>query len=86
VDDEEYEDIVADIRDECEKFGAVRSLHIPRPARDGGEVRGLGKIFVEFHDVGSARIAQQSLAGRKFAGRTVVTSFVSEERYHGRQF
>jgi len=43
VDDEEYEDIVADIKEECEKYGRVRSVFIPRPAQ-GIEVRGLGKV------------------------------------------
>ena len=85
VDDDEYEDIVADVKDECERFGRVKSVFIPRPSRDG-EVRGLGKIFVEFQEVNGCRAAQQGLAGRKFAGRTVVTSFISEDRYHTREF
>jgi splicing factor U2AF subunit len=43
VDDDEYDDIVADIKDECEKYGAVKSVFIPRPF-EGVEVRGLGKV------------------------------------------
>jgi len=46
-DDEEYEDIVADVKEECEKFGPVRSLFIPRPVK-GEEVPGLGKVFFPF--------------------------------------
>ena len=30
-DDEEYQDIVDDITDECNKFGAVEGVRIPRP-------------------------------------------------------
>ena len=30
-DDDEYEDIVEDIREECVKYGAVKSLEVPRP-------------------------------------------------------
>ncbi|KAG8682947.1 hypothetical protein FRC09_016415 [Ceratobasidium sp. 395] len=33
TDDSEYEEIVEDIRDECSKFGPVRTLVIPRPAK-----------------------------------------------------
>lgn len=43
VDDEEYEEIIEDIRDECAKYGNVRSLEIPRPI-EGVEVPGLGKV------------------------------------------
>ena len=46
-DEEEYEDILEDIREECGKYGAVRSVEIPRPV-PGVEVPGLGKVFVEF--------------------------------------
>lgn len=30
-DEEEYEEILEDIREECSKFGAVKSVEIPRP-------------------------------------------------------
>ena len=39
---------------------------------------GVGKIFVKFDSADSARKALQSLAGRKFADRTVVTTYFSE--------
>ena len=42
-DDDEYEDILEDIREECSKFGPVRSLEIPRPI-EGVEVPGVGKV------------------------------------------
>ncbi|KAG9511245.1 Splicing factor U2AF 50 kDa subunit [Fragariocoptes setiger] len=82
-DDNEYEEIVQDIRDECSKFGTVKSLVIPRP-KPGEDVPGLGKIFVEFQTVTDAQRAQQNLAGRKFSKRIVVTSFFDRERYERR--
>lgn len=42
-DDDEYEDIYEDIKEECSKYGVVRSLEIPRPV-DGIEVPGCGKV------------------------------------------
>lgn len=47
-DEEEYEDIMDDIREECAKYGPVKSLEIPRPI-DGVEVPGLGKVFIIEH-------------------------------------
>ena len=42
-DEEEYEDILEDIREECSKYGEVRSLEIPRPL-PGVDVPGVGKV------------------------------------------
>lgn len=42
-DEEEYEDICEDIKEECSKYGVVRSLEIPRPI-DGVDVPGCGKV------------------------------------------
>lgn len=42
-DEEEYEDILEDIREECNKYGVVRSIEIPRPI-EGVEVPGCGKV------------------------------------------
>lgn len=44
-DEEEYEDILEDIREECNKYGIVRSLEIPRPI-EGVEVPGCGKVYL----------------------------------------
>ncbi|CAB3402730.1 unnamed protein product [Caenorhabditis bovis] len=83
--DEEYEDILEDIRDECSKYGIVRSLEIPRPY-EGYVVPGVGKVFVEFGSTADCQKAQAALTGRKFANRTVVTSYFDVEKYHNRQF
>lgn len=47
VDEEEFEDIIEDIREECSKYGTVRSIEIPRPI-EGVDVPGLGKVCVEY--------------------------------------
>ncbi len=43
LEDEDYEEILEDIREECCKYGTVRSIEIPRPV-DGVEVPGCGKV------------------------------------------
>lgn len=43
IDDDEYEEIIEDVRDECSKYGQVKSIEIPRPV-DGLEVPGTGKV------------------------------------------
>ena len=40
-DPEEYEDICEDVRDECEKFGKVSSIHVPKPSIDEDGNKGI---------------------------------------------
>ncbi|KAJ7545006.1 hypothetical protein O6H91_09G102600 [Diphasiastrum complanatum] len=80
-DDEEYSDILEDMRDECGKYGSVVNLVIPRPKPTGEEVPGLGKVFVEYSDTEAAAKAKASLNGRKFGGNYVVVMYYSEESF-----
>ncbi|CAG8527242.1 9748_t:CDS:10 [Paraglomus brasilianum] len=79
VEDEEFEDIYEDVREECSKFGKVYDIKIPRPVQ--GNTSGVGKIFVRYETIESAGAALRALAGRKFAERTVLTSYIDEEKY-----
>jgi splicing factor U2AF subunit len=86
-DDQEYQDILEDIVEECQKYGRVRSIEIPRPSKtEGKHVPGLGKVFVEFDSATEAQRAQLNLAGRRFANRVVVTSYFDRDRYRNKEF
>lgn len=79
--DEEYQDILADIQDECSRYGRVRGVVVPRSPSSA-----VGKVFVEFEEASGAMDAQNALEGRKFASRTVNALFFLEEAYETRQF
>ncbi|XP_026856151.2 splicing factor U2AF 65 kDa subunit-like [Electrophorus electricus] len=85
LDDEDYEEILEDIRQECCKHGCVRSIEIPRPV-DGVDVPGCGKIFVEYESAADCQKAMQALTGRKFANRVVVTKYYDPDMYHRHEF
>jgi splicing factor U2AF subunit len=84
-DDEEYEGIMEDVREECSRYGEVVSVEIPRPV-GGVDIPGVGKIFVEFGSADDCSKAHSALAGRKFANRVVVTSFFDLVKYHDKEF
>lgn len=84
-DEDEYDDICEDIKEECNKYGIVRSLEIPRPI-ENVDVPGCGKVFIEFNSILDCQRAQQALTGRKFNNRVVVTSYWDPEKYHRREF
>lgn len=65
-------DIVEDVREECNKYGRVKSIEIPRP-EEGVDVPGLGKVCPNFFflkaDQGlNPRIAQHDNLGQRPCG------------------
>lgn len=44
------------------------------------------QVFVEFNSVIDCQKAQQTLTGRKFNNRVVVTSYFDPDKYHRREF
>ena len=87
MDDEEYEDILRDFREECMKYGTVLNIEIPRPDKESGTCRDcVGKVFVKFLKLESAKKARFNLSGRLFNGRICVASFYKEMSYEVREF
>ena len=75
-----FVEICEDIKEECEKYGKVLEMKVPRPTGGSRQSSGVGKIFIKYDTPESAGKALRALAGRKFADRTVVTTYFSEVR------
>ncbi|KIV80234.1 hypothetical protein PV11_07748 [Exophiala sideris] len=81
LDNDDYEEICEDVQEECQKYGQILSMKIPRPSGGSRQSAGVGKIFIKYEDKESAKKALQALAGRKFADRTVVTTYYDEASF-----
>ncbi|KAJ6396900.1 hypothetical protein OIU77_021852 [Salix suchowensis] len=81
ADDEEYEEILEDMREECCKFGTLINVVIPRPSQVEDKTSGAGKVFLEYSDITSCANARNALNGRKFGGNTVNAFYYPEEKY-----
>lgn len=87
MDDDEYKEILEDIRFECMTFGTVLNVEIPRPdMKNSFASLSVGKIFVKFATIESAKRARYNLSGRKFNGRIAVGSFYPENYFDVRKF
>ncbi|KAG2461458.1 UHMK1 kinase, partial [Polypterus senegalus] len=73
--EEEYEDVVEDMKEECKKYGVVVSLLVPK------ENPGKGQVFVEYASAGNSKEAQKMLTGRTFDGKFVVATFYPLSAY-----
>ncbi|KAI3866705.1 hypothetical protein MKX03_006553 [Papaver bracteatum] len=80
-DDEEYEDIVEDMRLEAGKYGSLTSVIIPRPMAGDEPSPGVGSVFLEFSDTIGAWKAREGLNGRKFGGNEVVAVYYPENKF-----
>ncbi|EJF64234.1 hypothetical protein DICSQDRAFT_144911 [Dichomitus squalens LYAD-421 SS1] len=96
-DDQEYADILEDVKEECGKYGEVEDLRIPRPVKkdkakwgEGGrdsalaqqradEAAGVGRVYVKYASPRSAANALKALAGRSFAGRSIIATLLSDD-------
>ncbi|KAH0940569.1 hypothetical protein HID58_000206, partial [Brassica napus] len=80
-DDEEFEDIMDDMRQEGGKFGAFTNVLIPRPSPSGEPVAGLGKVFLKYGDTDGSSRARSGMNGRKFGGNEVIAVFYPEDKF-----
>ena len=64
--------------EECQKYGKIAEMKIPRPSGGSRQSAGVGKIFLKYETSEFAKKALEALAGRKFADRTVVTTYFDE--------
>ncbi|CAI0420108.1 unnamed protein product [Linum tenue] len=85
-DDDEYEEIMEDMRTESSKFGTLVSVVIPRPQLDGSASPGVGKVFLEYAGVDGATNARAGMNGRKFGGNEVVAVFYPENKYYAGEY
>ncbi|KAF7309698.1 U2 snRNP auxiliary factor large subunit [Mycena indigotica] len=97
VDDEEYGDIYEDVKQECQNFGPVEDVRIPRPAKKEkkwapgeaqvsaqdalrvDEAAGVGRVYVKYDKADDATRAMKGLAGRSFAGRSIIATVLSDD-------
>jgi len=89
LDPKEAAEILEDTEEECRGFGSLVKVLMPLPgagpgAGPGADPPGVGEVLLRFADVESARRAQRSLNGRKFADRMVGATFVSEAEFNER--
>ena len=81
VNEEEYNDILEDTKEECGQFGALTSVIIPKK----GEV-GETKIFLQYSSPDDAAKAIAGLEGRTFDGRRVEASYYDEARFAAKDY
>ena len=87
LDDSDYEEIIDDFRQKCSIYGTVLNVEIPRPnIEEGTYTEDVGKIFVKFSTLKTAKIARYNISGLKYNNRMIVGSFYPENYFDIREY
>ena len=87
VDNSDYDEIIDDFRQKCSAYGTVLNVEIPRPNIENQTyTEEVGKIFVKFSSVKTAKIARYNLSGLKYNNRLIVGSFYPENYFDIREY
>lgn len=81
VEDEDYNDVVLDIKQECETFGKLLDIVVPRLAQPGE-----GDVFLKYDSEEGASKAIKELKGRTFDGRIVGAESFDEGKFEKKDF
>lgn len=79
--EEEYNEILEDTKEECEQYGQLLNVHIPKAGEPGQT-----KIFLEYASTDDASKAIAKLEGRTFDGRKVEAKFFEEQKFIKKEF
>ena len=82
ADSAEREDILADCRQECSKFGPVLDVVAPPPPPEAVAAKAPGRVYVRFAEAAGASACASGLNGRAFDGNRIVTVLVSNDEFN----
>lgn len=84
--DEEYNEIIEDIREELEKYGTILSLKIPRPVDEKKDLPGLRNVYILYKTVEEVTKARIDIGKRLYRGRIVEACYHDELLYKQDKF
>jgi hypothetical protein len=78
--DDKFDEIEADIREEFDRYGNLKSFISVRPKirKIGAEV---GSVFIEFERLLEAEFCMKNMKGRRYMGREIKCVFIDEQVY-----
>lgn len=79
--EEKYDFVKEDILSECELYGKVQSVFLPRKDVEDNIIPGMGNAYVEFETVEDCKNCRRKLVGRKFNNHLVRMVYFDEEKY-----
>ena len=85
-DDEIYNEIKEDIKTECEKYGTVLDVFMPRKDVEDNETPGMGNAYVMYESVEQSKLARRFLSLKRFNNQLIYIQYIPEENFINKKF
>lgn len=85
--DDFYDDLLKDIKEVSAEYGTVESIIVNRPNKVTGICDpSVGKVFIKFEEIKSAKRFRYKINGRSYIKRTIIAVFYSEEEFDKKEY
>ena len=84
--EEKYNEIKDDIKNECEKYGKVLDIFMPRKDVEDNETPGMGNAYIMFDSIEQSKLARKFLSMKKFNNKLIYIQYIPEENFINKKF
>ena len=85
-DEDKYKEIEEDIKSECEKYGKVMGIFMPRKDVEDNATPGMGNAYVMYEDIEQSKLARRFLSLKRFNNKLIYIQYIPEEDFINKKF
>ena len=85
-DEDKYKEVEEDIKTECQKYGNVLGIFMPRKDVEDNATPGMGNAYVMYEDVEQSKLARRFLSLKRFNNKLIYIQYIPEENFINKKF
>ena len=85
-DEDKYNEIAEDIKSECEKYGKVMEIFMPRKDVEDNATPGMGNAYVMYEDIEQSKLARRFLSLKRFNNKLIYIQYIPEDDFINKKF
>ena len=85
-DEDKYNEIKDDIKNECEKYGKILDIFMPRKDVEDNATPGMGNAYVMYEDIEQSKLARRFLSLKRFNNKSIYIQYIPEENFINKKF
>ena len=84
--DDKYNEIKDDLKNECEKYGKVLDIFMPRKDVEDNDTPGMGNAYIMFDSVEQSKLARKFLSMKRFNNKLIYIQYIPEDNFINKKF
>ena len=85
-DEDKYNEVKEDIMNECEKYGKVLDIFMPRKDVEDNATPGMGNAYVMYENIEQSKLARRFLSLKRFNNKSIYIQYIPEENFFNKKF